>query len=59
MTDSEKAKILLQMLDQASFPGSARKTVLEIAEWLEGIRDKEPSKPTMGIFDESGSQIGH
>ena len=39
MTDPDIAKLLLQMLDQASFPGTARKAVNEIATWLEHIRD--------------------
>jgi hypothetical protein len=39
MTDADKAKLLLQLIDQTNFPGSQRKTITEIAEWLEAIRD--------------------
>jgi hypothetical protein len=39
MTDTEKAKLLLSLVDQTNFPGKERKTIVEIAEWLEAIRD--------------------
>lgn len=37
MTDIEKAELLLQLLDKAGFPGSQRKMVMELADWLESI----------------------
>ena len=39
MTCSEKAKALLQLVDGSQFPGAQRRAVVEIAEWLEAIRD--------------------
>jgi hypothetical protein len=39
MTDAQKAKLLLDLVDAANFPGKERKAVAEIAEWLEAIRD--------------------
>lgn len=39
LKDCEKAKLLLDLLDSASFPGSQRLVVMELAEWLETIKD--------------------
>ena len=39
LKDGEKAKLLLELLDCASFPGSQRRVVAELAEWLEDIKD--------------------
>lgn len=35
----EISKVLLEMLNQASFPGSQRNMVMVVAKWLEDIRD--------------------
>ena len=39
MPDQKKAELLLQLLDAANFPGSQRHAVIELAAWLERIRD--------------------
>ena len=41
MTDKEIAVALMQLLDAAAFPGSARKKVTAIAEWLDKIANGE------------------
>lgn len=40
-TDASKAKALLTLLDGAQFPGAQRHFVVELADWLEEIRDGE------------------
>jgi hypothetical protein len=48
MTISEKAKLLLALLDQAAFNGKDRKTINELYEWLEGMAKDEVQTPSEG-----------